>query len=441
MYWWFLDIFIVFFFVIINGIFSMSEIAIISARKARLERWAEEGNARARTALELSESPNMFLSTVQIGITLVGVLSGAFGGATIAVKLSAHLSAFPHIAPYSETLSLAVVVSFITYLSLVVGELAPKRIALNNPERIAALTAFPMRWLSKISLPAVTLLSVSTELVLKMVGLKPSMGPSVTEEELRALIEEAAEAGVIEASEQDMVERVFRLGDRLVGVLMTPRTKIVWLDVDDSPEEIRATMSESPFSCFPVCRGRLANIIGVVHVKDLLIRSLNGQPFDLKTCVQPPLFLFEGMHLVKGMKLMRESGQHLAFVVDEYGSIEGVVTLSDILESLVADISIESESGEDRIVEREDGSWLVDGMIPLDELKDFLEIKSLPGEKEGHFHTLGGFMMFSLKRIPSPGEHFECCGLRFEVMDMDRHRVDKVLISRSGKDNFPRGRQ
>lgn len=434
MYWWLIDILVVLFLVVLNGIFSMAEIAIVSARKARLERWAEEGNTGARTALELSESPNMFLSTVQIGITLVGVLSGAFGGATIAGKLSDWLSTLPHMAPYSETLSLAIVVTFITYLSLVVGELAPKRIGLNSPERIASLAAAPMRLLSKMGSPVVKLLSASTELVLKLVGMKKATDQAVTEEELRAILEEAAEAGVIEEGEQDMVERVFRLGDRPVGVLMTPRRKIVWLDVNDSPKKIQHKILEHSFSYFPVCQGRLANIIGVARARDLLVRSLKGQPLNLKECAEHPLFVFEGMPVVRTMEIMKESSRNTAVVVDEYGGIEGLVTVDDIMKSVFGQIPSERDSREGRIIQRHEGSWLVDGMIPLDELKDFLDIKSLPGEKAGHFQTLGGFMMSSLKRIPTTGDHFECCGVSFEVVDMDGHRVDKVLIERSGQD-------
>jgi putative hemolysin len=423
-----LDILLVLLLIGANGLFSMAEIAIVSARKSRLQQLAKEGSAKAQSALDLADSPNLLLSTVQIGITLVGILSGAFGGASIAVKLSKRLDAIPLLAPYSETISLIFVVLTITYLTLVVGELVPKRLALNNPESIASIAAGPMRIMSVIASPAVTLLSASTDFVLRLLRMRPSSEPPITEEEIKVLIEQGTLAGVFEEAEQEMVERVLWLGDRRVGVIMTPRKKIVWLDVRDSAEKIRRKILRSAFSRFPVSQGRLGNILGVVSVKDLLARSLEGQSFELKASLKQPLFVQENMHVLKVMELFRKSGTVFALVIDEYGTIEGLVTLTDILESIVGDMPSPDEIDEPRIVQRADGSWLVDGMLPVDELKGLFDIKKLPGERTGYYQTLGGFIMLYLKRIPAAGDSFECCGLRFEIVDMDGRRVDKVLI-------------
>jgi putative hemolysin len=424
----FIEIVFILLLIIANGVFSMSEIAVISARKARLQQLSEEGDIRAEVALELANAPSLFLATIQMGITLVGVLTGAFGGATISNRLAAALDGMPLLAPYSHTIALGVVVLTITFLSLVLGELVPKRLALNSPEGIASIVAAPMRRLSRIASPAVWLLSASTELVVKLLGMRPSTEPPVTEEEIIFLINQGTMAGVFEEAEQEMLERVFRLGDRRVGAIMTHRKKIVWLDINDPIEKNRRIIARSVYSRFPVCQGRLGNIVGVVHVRDLLARNLAGQPLDLKAASQPPLFVHENMHVVKVMELFRESGTQFALVIDEYGTIEGIVTLNDILESVVGDIPSLDELDEPKVVQREDGSWLVDGTLPVDEVKEIFEIKKLPGEKSGHYQTLGGFVMTYLKRIPAAGDHFECCGLRFEVVDMDGHRVDKVLI-------------
>ncbi len=422
------DIIFVILLIIANGLFSMSEIAIISSRKARLQQWAEDGDAKARVALDLANSPNLFLSTVQIGITLVGVLSGAFGGATIAGRLAAALDRFPAIAPFSESLSLGIVVLIITYLSLVIGELAPKRLALNNPERIASAVANPMRILSVVASPAIRLLSASTEFVLRAMGMRPSSEPPITEEEIKVLIEQGTLAGIFEEAEQEMVERIFRMGDRRVGVLMTPRKKIEWLDINEPVGKLRRQIARSNYSRFPVAQGRLTNILGIVHVRDLLARSLTGQPFSLKASLQKPLFVHENMHVLKVMELFRTSGMQSALVIDEYGTIEGLVTLNDILESIIGDIPSGYEQEGPRVVEREDGSWLVDGMLPVDEFKELFDLRNLPEDKIGHYQTLGGFVMTYLKRIPTAGDFFTCVGLRFEVLDMDGHRVDKVLV-------------
>jgi len=414
--------------IVANGVFAMSEIAIVSARKVRLQQWANEGNARARAALELANAPNHLLSTVQVGITLVGIFAGAFGGATLAEPLAGLLRQVPFLAPYSQALSLGIVVLSITYLSLIVGELVPKRLALNSPERIAATVAAPMRALSAIAAPVVYLLSASTEAVLRMMGIKPSAEPQITEEEIKVLIEQGTEAGTFEVAEQDMVQRVFRLGDRRVNGLMTPRLEITWLDLEESPEENRHRMATSAHSRFPVCQGSLDNVVGIVQVKDLLARSLAGEPIELTASLQTPLFVPESMLALKVLELFKQSGTHTALVVDEYGVVQGLVTLNDILEAIVGDIPSIDDLAEPQVVQREDGSWLLDGMLPVEEFLQLFEIEELPEEESGNYQTLGGFMISHLERIPSPADYFEWHGLRFEVMDMDGNRVDKVLV-------------
>ena len=420
------QIMFIIFLTIANGVFSMSEIAIVSARKARLQQWVNEGNTKARFALDLANSPNRLLSTVQIGITLIGILAGVLGGATISEELSARLISIPLLAPYSEAIALGIVVLGITYLTLVIGELVPKRIALHNAERIACTMAAPMRVLSQIASPAVHLLSISTDAVLRILGIRPVAEPPVTEEEINILIEQGMKAGTFEKAERDMVEHVFRLGDLRVGALMTPRTEIVWLDIDDSPEEIRRKISDSGHSRFPVGQGSLDNILGIVQVKDMLGRNMEGKPADLKASLRRPLFVPESTHALKVLELFKQSGIHISLVVDEYGSVQGLVTLNDILEEIVGDIPSVEELKEPLAVQREDGSWLLDGMLPVNYFKEIFGIRELPGESI--YQTLGGFVLMQVGRIPHEGNHFEWGGLRFEVMDMDKNRIDKVLV-------------
>jgi putative hemolysin len=413
--------------IILNGLFAMSEIAVVSARKTRLQQWANEGNPRARIALELANTPNQFLATVQIGITLVGILTGAFGGATLASELALRLEDIPVLAPYSRPISLAVVVLPITYLSLIVGELAPKRLALNSPERIASAVASSMRALAHLASPVVHLLGLSTEALLRGLGIKPSAEPPVTEEEIRALIAQGTQAGTFEEAEQEMVERVFRLGDRRVGAVMTPRTEIVWIDSDASLEEIQHTIAESIHSRFLVAQGSLDNVLGVVHAKELLLHFLRGQPLDLMATLQQPLYVPESMRALEVLESFKQSAIHIALVVDEYGGIQGLVTPSDILEAIVGDLPEVGEQLEPLVVQREDGSWLLDGMLPIDEFKELFHFGRLPGEDQGVYQTLAGFVIMQLGRIPAVSDHFDWEGLRIEVVDMDGNRVDKLL--------------
>jgi putative hemolysin len=423
------EVLVIVLLIIINGIFAMSEIAVVSARKTRLQQRAEEGNPKARAALDLANNPNQFLATIQIGITLIGILAGAFGGATIARQLDAMLSDIPWLAPYSHPLSLGLVVLAITYLSLVVGELVPKRLALNSPERVATAIATPMQLLSRVAYPAVHLLGLSTEVLLRALGMKPSTEPPVTEEEIRALLEQGTQAGMFEAAEQEMVERVFRLGDRRVSAVMTPRTEIAWLDRRALAEATRHIITTSVHSRFLVADGSLDNILGVVHAKDLLAHILSGQTLDLAATLQQPLYVPESMRALKTLELFKQSATHIALVIDEYGGIQGLVTPSDILEAIVGDLPEAGEQLEPLAVQREDGSWLLDGMLPVDEFKDLFDLDDLPGEDQGIYQTLAGFVIMQLGRIPVVADYFEWDGLKIEVVDMDGNRVDKVLVT------------
>lgn len=422
------EILVILLLLMLNAIFAMSEMAIVSVRKVRLQQLANQGNVKARAALELTNSPNQFLSTVQIGITLIGILAGAFGGATLTTKLADQLTTIPLLASKAEVIALFIVVLVITYLSLVVGELVPKRLALNNPELIAMSVAAPMRLVANLTAPAVHLLSYSTEMVLRLLGIGPLREPTVTEEEIKILIQQGTEAGMFEEVEQDIVQRVFRLGDRRVSALMTPRPEIVWLDLDDSSDVNRQKMISSSHTRFPVCQEGIDNVLGVVQVNILLAQCLAGHPLDLTSSLKQPLLVPESTRALKVLELFKQSGPHLALVVDEYGVIQGLVTLNDILEALVGDIPSVDDTNEVQAVQREDGSWLVDGMLSVEEFRKLFGIDELPGEQRGNYHTLGGFVITHLGRIPTAAVHFEWGGLRFEVMDMDGNRVDKVLV-------------
>jgi putative hemolysin len=426
---------------IANGVFALSEMAVVSARKARLQARAEEGSRRARIALELANNPNDFLSVVQIGITLIGTLAGAFGGATLAAHLADYLKGIPWIAPHSEPVALAIVVIVISYLSLVVGELVPKRLALSNPELFASALAPLMRIIAKIASPAVRFLSWSTDLVLRLIPMKHETQQTVTEEEVRHMIDQGTETGTFEEAEQEMLEGVFRLGDRRVAELMTPRQEISWIDLNDTPDIIRETLRQSKHSRFPVADGDLDRLEGFVHVKDLLDESLAGKPLDIRSVLRKAPAVPESMRALRAIETLRTHDSHLAFVVNEHGGVEGLVTVTDIVRAIMGDLPASPSASEPLAVQREDGSWLIDGTMPAYELKELLGIRTLPGEQEGTFTTVGGFVMTSLGKVPAPGDHFEHNGWRFEVLDMDGNRVDKVLVSAlpgkqvSGEDN------
>ena len=423
------EIFFVLILIIANGIFSGSEIAVVSSRKVRLEQMASRGNSKARAALRLVNSPNDFFSTVQIGITLIGILSGAVGGATLAQRIKPTLDTIPLLRPYSEGISVVIVVTIITYLSLVVGELAPKRVALSNPENIACTVAKPMRSLSFITAPFVRILSFSTDTLMNILGVRATEEQAMTEEEIKVLIDQATESGTFEESEQEMLERVFRFGDRRIKTLMTPKFDITWLDINTPLEELEHLVRESNHSRFPVARENLDDCLGILRGKNFLSARLSRQEVNLETILQPPLHVPENMTALKVLEEFKRTGIHMALITDEYGNIEGLVTLNDLMEAIVGDITAREDLEQPMVVRREDGSLLVDGLLPTDELKDLLDKESLAEEETGNYHTLGGFVITFLKYIPKAGDHFEWGGLRFEVMDMDGTRVDKVLIT------------
>lgn len=428
------EVIVIFLLLVANGIFAMSEIAVVTARKSRLQELANNGKARARAALELANAPNPFLSSVQIGITLVGILAGAFGGGALTEWIAAQLNTIPVISPYSRSIALGIVVLGITYFSVIIGELVPKRLALGHPETIAMLMAPLMRLLLKVCAPVVHLLSFSTDLVFRLFGKKLDEQTSVTEEEVRTLVRQGTAAGVFEELEQDMVEAVFQLGDKSARALMTPRTQIVWLDVNDTVERIRAKLSDSGHSRFPVCTGSLDNVVGVVQAKDLLASVLSDKTVNPQASMQQPAFVPRGMPALQVLDHIKQSGSHIVLVVDEYGGIEGLLTHHDILEAIAGDMPLGKTPPEPKAVQRKDGSWLLDGMLSIDEFKEIFHLDSLPGEKKDTFQTLGGFIFTQMGRVPSASEQFEWNGLRFEVVDMDGKRIDKVLVSSFERD-------
>lgn len=423
-----IEILVIFLLILINGFLSMSEIAIVSARRVRLLQMAEDGNTGAQIALKLAHYPSRFLSTVQIGITLVGILTGVFGGAAVSSELARFLGQWPLLQPYSELLGVGLVVLMITYLTLVLGELTPKQVALNRVETVASAVAPVMLQLSRLTTPFVYLLSASSNLVLRLLGVKPSSEQAYTEEDIRGLIEQGVEEGVFTAAEEGMVQQLFRLGDRRAYELMTPRTEVITLDIRNSFEENRARIAEGGFSRFPLVDGNLDHVLGLVRAKDLLLRYLHGEPPDLKAAMRPALFVPETTLAVQVLEQFRQTRLHMAFVLDEYGGVQGILTPTDILESIVGDIPDLDDDYDPAVTQREDGSWLIDGSLPAQDIKHILNIKHLPDEEENSYQTLGGMVMVCLGRIPITGDSFDWGGLRFEVVDMDGRRVDKVLV-------------
>lgn len=422
----FVEIIIVLFLILVNGVFAMSETAIVSARKPRLQQQAEKGNKRARLALMLANDPEDFLSTVQIGITLIGILAGVFGGATLAEDLADAFVVIGLPARYSETIGVVVVVAGITYLSLVIGELVPKNVALQNSERVATIVAPFMHRLSRIVYPVVWLLSVSTQLMIRLLKIESTEEYYVTDEEIEILLEQGAKVGVFEPEEPEIVRRLFRLSDRTVRSIMTPRHEIIWLDPSDTIEETNQKIIQQGFSRYPVARGDLDQVIGFIEVKDLVEQSLSVPEFDPFKHLQPPLYVPETMSALDLLDRFKQEHGHMALVFDEYGGLEGVVTSTDLMEAIVGNIDLPTAPS---IVRRKDNSWLVDGSMPFVELLDFLAKDDLEEVGKGHYQSLGGFMLSMLKELPTEGEVLDWEGLRFEVVDMDGFRVDKVLVS------------
>ncbi len=414
--------------ILLNGLFAMSEIALVTARRARLVRLAEDGDKSAAAAVKLGEDPNRFLSTIQIGITSIGVLSGIVGEAALAQPLALRMQELGVSVDTSNISATALVVVVITYLSIVIGELVPKRVGQIHSETIARLVARPMTILSVAVRPFVHLLSGSTTLLMRVIRQHDSKGPDITEEEIHAILHEGSEAGIIEKSEHEMLRNVLRLDERRIGSLMVPRTDLIWLDVNRPWAENLALITESRHSRFPVCRGGLHEVLGVISVKNLLNQPRNQAEVDLTENLQPAVFVpswLTGMELLHQFKA---NDSRLVFVVNEYGELQGIVSLHDLLESVTGEFH-SANVEEARAFQREDGSWLLDGLIPLHELRDCLGIKTLPEEDKARYHTLSGMMMWLLGRVPHTGDIAMWENWRFEVVDLDGKRIDKVLAS------------
>jgi putative hemolysin len=425
----YIEIVIILLLVLLNGAFAMSELAIVSARRARLQALQRHGSRGATTALALAEDPQRFLPTVQVGITLVGIFAGAFGGAGLGQKLGNWLATMPFLGAYGQELGIALVVLLITYLSLILGELVPKQVALRNPEGIAVIVAPFMSGLSRVSGPVVWLLGKSSALVLTLMGASRAVDQAVTEEEVKAVVAEGAQTGALDAEERHMIERVLRLADKPIRALMTPRTEVDWIDRADSPEEIATRLRASGVTRFVVSDTRVDNVIGVVAAKDLLDQVLGGQKISLAGALRQPMVLPDTLSALHALERLRSDPIGLALVMDEYGSFEGVVTASDLLEAIVGELGPDYlPSSPGPAVVRHDGSLLLDGMMPSDELKARLDLPALP--HEGSYHTVAGLMLALLGRVPREGDRIVWSGWRFEIVDMDGRRVDKVLAAR-----------
>lgn len=416
---------VIFLLILLNAFFAMSELAIVSVRRARLKQLADEGDRGAGLALQMSEDPASFLSIVQIGLTLNSVLAGALSGGNLADKLGEYLNQIHWLAPYGQSIALAITVSGVTYLNLVIGELLPKRIGLSYAEPIARRVAFAMGCFATIAAPVVWFLKLSTETFLRIMHLANPTESAVTEEEIKDMIAEGAESGVFKPAERNMLEGVMRMADRTVRTIMTPRLDMVWLNIDDKMAEHKNIIRSSGYSRFPVASGDLEEIIGIVHAKDMLNSMFDGHLLAIKSVMKPPLVVPDTTPVLRLLDQFKQRGQHIAIVVDEYGSVEGIVSTSDILQAITGDI-MEHGEVEDRPFKREDGSWLIDGMTPIDEVETHIGLKNMRGE--GNFHTLAGFIVEHLGRLPSAGDYFQWEGARFEVVDMDGRRVDKVLV-------------
>ncbi|BCL74785.1 membrane protein [Jeongeupia sp. HS-3] len=429
-----MDVLLLLGLILLNGIFAMSEIALVTARKARLKKLAADGDTSAATALKLGEDPTRFLSTVQIGITSIGILNGIVGESVLAAPLSSWLQSFDLPEKATGIFATALVVIVVTYVSIVVGELVPKRLGQLNPEVIARLVARPMQLLALIARPFVYLLTMSTHAILHLLGVKQTGNQGVTEEEIQAMLDEGSESGVIEQHQHEMVRNVFRLDDRQLGSMMIPRSDITYLDLSAPLEENLRLISESEYSRFPVCKDSLDEIVGVLHAKQVLAYTLRGEQPDLTANLVPCVYVPETLTGMELLDNFRSNNMQMVFVLDEYGEIEGMITLHDVLEAVTGEFH--SDNSDDAwAVQRDDGSWLLDGMIPIPELKDHLDLKTAPEEAKGRYHTLSGMVMLLLGRVPNTADYVEWAGWRFEVVDMDGKRIDKVLAEAIAPDD------
>ena len=424
-----IEIAIIIALIFVNGVFAMAEIAVVAARKAKLKKLADAGDERAKKALELANSPNRFLATVQVGITLIGVLAGAFGGATLADEIAQGLRKVSFLAPHAGWIAVAIVVAMITFLSLVIGELAPKRLGLANPEAIARTLARPLDRLSRVAGPLVNLLSAATDAVLRLFRFKVKEEPPVSEEEVRTMVEQGLHAGIFHRVEHELVERAFQLDQLTVHDLRTPRSRIVWLKADDPPETNWRKVVASGHTHFPVYEGNRDNVLGIVSVKALFANLALTGSAELKNLLTEPLYVPFSMSATKLLEHFKQTGKHVALVTDEFGGTDGLVAVTDVLEAIVGEVPSGEKRHKKLIIERQDGSWLAEAFVDVDELKRTLHIRHLPGEELEEYQTLGGLILHHLGRLPQEGEYIEAEGLRFEVVDMDRQRIDKVLIT------------
>jgi putative hemolysin len=414
--------------ILLNGFFAMSELAVVSARKIRLQSMADSGSRAAATALSLQDDPSRFLSAVQIGITLIGVVNGAVGGTTLGERLGGWLAERGIAGDHAEAVGIGLVVLTITYLSLIAGELVPKRIALNSAERIAVMAAPVLRLTARVTAPFVWLLGLSTELMLKLLRVPEKPESVVSEEEVKSLIAEGTATGVFEPEERKMIEGVMRLSDRTVRSLMTPRLDVTWLDLNDDDVTLRRRLRETAHSRLPVCRGGLDDVLGVASVRDMLNALLADQPFDLRAATRDALVVHDGTEVLRLLELFRQHRQSMAVVVDEYGTVEGVATLTDVLEAIAGELPGRDEALEQEVVRRPDGSLLIDGMLAVEEAEAVLGLRDLRGGDDG-YHTLAGLVLHRLGHLPRVGEHVDVGGWRLEVVDMDGRRIDKILAA------------
>lgn len=420
-----MEIVVIFVLLLLNGLFAMSEIALVSSRKVRLQEMAKKKNKGAALALRLLEKPEKFLSTVQVGITLIGIVAGAYGGVALSEDLRPYIEQVPVLRPWSQQIALIIVVGAITYFSILIGELVPKTIAFNNPEAVSVRVAPLMWFLSFISKPIVSFLSISTKVLLKVMMIREKGENPVTEEELKLLLEQSTNSGILEARETEMIKNIFRFGDRRAYSIMTNRQDVIWIDISESFENIKNIILENSFSVYPVCEDSFDNIKGIFAVKDF-VRMPAGEKFDIKQIITQPLFIPDNLPAIKVVERFRSAKVYTAIVVNEYGSTEGMITLHNLIESIFGDLpeGLEEDDGQP-VFRRTDGTILIDGSLPVDELR---EIVDLPFDQH-EYTTLGGFMMFKLKKIPSVGDLFEEAGYKFEIIDMDGKRVDKVLVT------------
>jgi putative hemolysin len=429
-----MDVAILLALIALNALFAMAEVALLTAKRSKLQRMVDAGDRQAAAALELGEDPNRFLSTVQIGITTIGILNGVVAESALSAPVAIWLEGLGVANDTSGWLASTLIVVIITYLSIVFGELVPKRIGQTNPEPIARIVAKPMLTLALVARPLVKLLSGSTQLLLRAVGIRHAGAPVVTEEEIHALLEEGSDAGVIEENERQMVRNVFRLDDRQITSLMVPRGDIIALDLEEPLNENLQRIQASEHSRFPVCKGGFDEVVGIINAKVLLAQTLRGETPDFKTDLQPAVFVPESLTGMELLEHFKSSGVQMAFVIDEYGEIQGLITLQDLIEAIAGEFK--PDDHEDAwAIQRQDGTWLLDGIIPVPELKDTLGLEAVPEEDKGRYNTLSGMLMLLMGRIPSAGEAVEWEHWRFEIIDMDGKRIDKVLASKQAEDS------